>query len=187
MKIAVIGGIGSGKSRVINYLKELGERTCDCDEIYKEIMQRAEYISQVDSVFKVVRDGQIDKKALAQIIFKSNKERQKLNDLAHPLVFQKVDEIYSQEDRNLYVEVSAFDIDMKKYFDEIILVKSAKDKRIERVKVRNNFQENYILSIIDSQLSDEQMESIADFVIINDGDLEELSRQVEHIIAFHNF
>ena len=187
MKIAVIGGIGSGKSRVIEYLKELGERTCDCDEIYKEIAFQDEYIRGVGELFDVVRGGKIDKKALAQIVFSDEKELKKLNDLAHPLVFKRVEEIYASQDTNLYIEVSAFDKSMAKYFDEIVYIKSEQSKRIERVKARNNFEENYILSIISKQMTADDMLNIADFVIVNDGSLEELQSQVEYIVAFHNF
>ena len=187
MKIAVIGGIGSGKSRVIEYIKELGERVCDCDSIYKEIMSQEDYIKQIDKTFGVVKDGSIDKKALAQKVFNNKENLAKLNQLAHPLIFQKVHKLYLEESSNLYIEVSAFDLNMKEYFDEIVYVKSDRAKRVDRVKARNNFDENYILSIINSQLSEEEMESVADYIIVNNSDLEELNEQVQHLIAFHLF
>ncbi|MDE6211541.1 MAG: dephospho-CoA kinase [Clostridia bacterium] len=187
MKIAVIGGIGSGKSRVIECLDQLGERTCDCDKIYKDILKDREYIRQVGELFGVVTDGEIDKKALAEIVFSDEAQLKKLNALAHPLVFKRVDDIYKEGEGNLYVEVSAFDESMAKYFDEIVYVKSEQCQRVERIKIRNNFEENYILSIIAKQMSAEKMQGIADFVIVNDSTLEELYRQVEYLIAFHTF
>lgn len=187
MKIAVIGGIGSGKSCVIEYLKQLGESTCDCDEIYKNIVNKEEYIRKVGMTFDVVKDGAIDKKALAQIVFSDAEQLKKLNKLAHPLVFSEVEKIYSNQGGNLYIEVSAFDKDMAKYFDEIVYIKSEQSQRIERVKVRDNFEENFILSIISKQMPAGEMQEISDFVIVNDGNMEELQRQVEYIVAFHNF
>lgn len=187
MKIAVIGGIGSGKSQVIECLAQLGERTCDCDKIYKDILLDSQYISQVGELFGVVKDGKIDTKALAQIVFSDETQLQKLNAIAHPLVFKRVDEIYQEQEGNLYVEVSAFDKNMANYFDEIVYVKSSQCQRVERIKLRNNFEENYILSIMSKQMSAEEMQDIADFVIVNDSTLEELYRQVEYLIAFHTF
>lgn len=187
MKIAIIGGIGSGKSLVIEYIRELGGRVCDCDEIYREITSQEEYIKQVGAVFGVVKDGVIDKKALADIVFSDKDKLKKLNGLAHPLVFKKVHKIYEEEKSNLYIEVSAFDLNMKDYFDEIVYVKSAQSKRVERVKSRNNFDEDYILSIMSNQLSEKQMEDVADFVIVNDGEVEKLGEQVEHLITFISF
>ncbi|MDE5755697.1 MAG: dephospho-CoA kinase [Clostridia bacterium] len=187
MKIAVIGGIGSGKSRVIECLKELGERTCDCDKIYKDILADGEYIRQIGQIFGVVKDGAIDKNALAKIVFSDEKKLRQLNDLAHPLVFKRVEDIYKEQEGNLFVEVSAFEESMAKYFEEIVYIKSNQSQRIERVKVRNNFEENYILSIISKQMPDDKMQEIADFVIINEGSLEDLDRQVEYLVAFHKF
>lgn len=187
MKIAVIGGIGSGKSLVIEYLDQLGERTCDCDKIYKEILCDKEYVRQVGEAFGVVTDGVIDKKALASIVFSDERQLKKLNALAHPLVFKKVDEIYKRKQGNLYVEVSAFEESMAGYFDEIVYVKSDQSNRVLRVKTRNNFEENYILSIISKQMSPDKMQQLADFVIVNNSSLEELFRQVEYLVAFHNF
>ncbi|MDE7191017.1 MAG: dephospho-CoA kinase [Clostridia bacterium] len=187
MKIAVIGGIGSGKSRVIECLDRLGERTCDCDEIYKDIMSDREYIRQVGEAFGVAQEGVIDKKALGKIVFSDEAQLKKLNALAHPLVFKRVDEIYKEQEGNLYIEVSAFDESMAKYFDEIVFIKSEQSQRVERIKARNNFEENYILSIMSKQMSAQRMQELADFVIVNDSDLEELNRQVEYLIAFHTF
>ncbi len=71
MKIAVIGGIGSSrKSRVIECLDQLGESTCDCDKIYKDILCDREYIRRIGELFGVVKDGVVDKKkALGEIVF----------------------------------------------------------------------------------------------------------------------
>ena len=180
MKIAVIGGIGSGKSAVMDCLAQLGERTCDCDLIYREIMAQPDYIELIDKNFGVVTDGKIDASELARQVFYDSKKLKLLNALAHPRIFQRVESIYNENlDKNLYVEVSAFDLDMANYFDEIVYVKSETPNRIARIKVRNNFDEDYIMSIISNQLSDEKMQAIANFVIINDSTLEELQSQVE--------
>ena len=187
MKIAIIGGIGSGKSRVLEYIKDLGQRVCDCDAIYKDIVKEKEYIKLVGDTFGVVKDGAIDKKALANIVFSDKEQLKKLNSLAHPLIFQKIHNIYKEDNTNLYIEVSAFDNSMAEHFDEIVYVKSLQSNRVERVKLRNNYDEDYILSIMSNQLCEEEMEKASSFVLINDGDLEELAKQVEYLIAFLQF
>lgn len=184
MKVAIIGGIGSGKSSVLTLLSNYGERICDCDEIYRQICEKTTYIQQIQEKFGVVKDGKIDKKSLAEIVFADKEKLKLLNSLAHPLVFEELDKIYNQSDSNLFVEVSAFDIDMKNYFDEIIFVRSDKDTRIERVKSRNNCDADYVLSIMSKQMSDEEMESVADFVVVNDGDIQSLESQVEWILQW---
>ncbi|MBD5100026.1 MAG: dephospho-CoA kinase [Clostridiales bacterium] len=184
MKIAIIGGIGSGKSRVLSLLANYGERVCDCDEIYNRICELPRYIEQIQNKFGAVKDGKIDKKSLGEIVFADREKLRELNSLAHPLVFEEIDKIYKKNDGKLFVEVSAFDIDMKNYFDEIIYVKSQKSTRIERVMSRNKCDEDYVLSVMSKQMSDEEMESVADFVIVNDGDIGSLESQVEWILQW---
>ena len=124
---------------------------------------------------------------MANIVFSDKQKLKKLNELSHPIVFRKVDEIYREnEGKNLYIEVSAFDLNMAEYFDEIIYVKSSKGNRVERIKARNNFEESYILSIMSNQLSEEEMEKVADFVIVNDGWIGELEEQVGYIVTWLN-
>lgn len=182
--IAIIGGIGSGKSSVLRYLSCLGERTCDCDEIYRQISNTQEYVELIGKNFAVVKDGAIDKRALGEIVFKDNAQLQKLNDLAHPLVFAQLDRIFCQGEGNLYVEVSAFDKSMTDKFDVIIYVKSKQQCRVDRVKLRNGFDEEYIYSIIQRQMPSQEMEDVADFIIVNESDLEHLQQQVEWIVGW---
>ncbi|MDE5616776.1 MAG: dephospho-CoA kinase, partial [Clostridia bacterium] len=97
MKIAVIGGIGSGKSKVISILSQFGERVCDCDEIYKQVCEMPEYIRSIDENFHTVKDGAIDKKALAATVFSDREKLSLLNSLAHPYVVKELERIYRQE------------------------------------------------------------------------------------------
>ncbi|MDE5616597.1 MAG: dephospho-CoA kinase, partial [Clostridia bacterium] len=91
---------------------------------------------------------------------------------------------YRQEDGVLFAEVSAFDNSMKEYFDTVIFVRSEKSTRIERVKNRDGKKEDYILSVMAGQLSDEEMERLSDFVIVNDGDEQALESQIEWILQW---
>ena len=183
-KIAIVGGIGSGKSSVLEYIARLGERTCDCDVIYREISQSKEYIALIDKTFGTVKDGAIDKKALGEIVFKDSVKLDMLNKLAHPLVFARLEEIFLNGDSNLYVEVSAFDSSMANKFDIIIYVKSDRKDQLERVKLRNGFDEQYVQSIIERQISPDEMEKSADFVILNNDTVEHLYEQVEWIVGW---
>ncbi|MDE7336903.1 MAG: dephospho-CoA kinase, partial [Clostridia bacterium] len=179
-----IGGIGSGKSKVISILSQFGERVCDCDEIYKQVCEKPEYIRSIDENFHTVKDGAIDKKALAATVFSDREKLSLLNSLAHPYVFKELERIYRQEDGVLFAEVSAFDNSMKEYFDTVIFVRSEKSTRIERVKNRDGKKEDYILSVMAGQLSDEEMEGLSDFVIVNDGNEQALESQIEWILQW---
>ena len=184
MKVAIIGGIGSGKSSVLSLLSSYGERVCDCDEIYRKVCETPTYIARIEKEFGAVKDGKIDKKALANIVFADKEKLDLLNSLAHPLVFAEIDKIYKESDKNLFIEVSAFSVDMKDNFDEIVFVRSERSTRIDRVKKRDGHEEDYVLCVMSRQMSAEEMESISDFVIVNDGDIGALENQVEWILQW---
>lgn len=182
MKIAVIGGIGSGKSYVINLIADLGERVCDCDAIYKEIAATQEYVNLVSEYFDAVEDGVIDRERLAKIVFSDRKKLELLNSLAHPLVFERIEQIYKNGKGNLYVEVSAYDKSMASRFDKIILVDCDKELRITRVIDRSGYSRDYIEKVIQEQTSLEDMKEYADYVIVNDCDKENLKAKVKAVI-----
>lgn len=182
MKIAVIGGIGSGKSSVLNIIADLGERVCDCDAVYKEITLSKEYISKIDKEFGAVKDGAIDKKLLGEIVFNDKTKLKKLNELAHPMVFERLQRINDSGKGNLYIEVSAFDKDMAKKFDKIICVAGEKDLRIQRVVDRSGYTKEHIDKIIKEQMPQEEMQKLADYVILNDGDMDNLRNKVKTIV-----
>ena len=73
---------------------------------------------------------------------------------------------------------------MKDSFDTIILVRSQRATRVSRIKDRDGHSDDYINLIMESQLSDEEMESLADFVIVNDADEQALESQVEWILQW---
>lgn len=184
MKIAIIGGIGSGKSAVVHIISGLGEVVCDCDAIYKEISTTKEYIDIIDKHFGVVKKGIIDKKALADIVFSDEEKLELLNSLAHPLVFERLDKLSEQCKGNLYIEVSAFDMSMQDRFDKFILVEAPKDTRIERIVARSNHSMDIdtIAKILQCQLSINEMQKIADYVIVNDSSKEVLKERVKAVV-----
>lgn len=182
MKIAVIGGIGSGKSYVLNLIAGFGERVCDCDAIYKEISVTDDYVKSIAKVFDVVKDGVIDRKKLAGIVFSDREKLKLLNSVAHPLVFKKLDKIYAECKGNLYVEVSAFNKAMSDKFDKIILVYGDKEVRIERVIDRSGYDREYIENVMREQAAIEEMKNFADYIIVNDSDKENLREKVKAVL-----
>lgn len=182
MKIAVIGGIGSGKSYVLNLIANLGERVCDCDAIYKEIAMSQEYVNLLSDYFDVVEDGVIDREKFAKIVFSDREKLDLLNALAHPLVFERIESIYEKGKGNLYVEVSAYDKSMANRFDKIILVDCNRELRIERVIDRSGYDRQYIEKVMREQSSLDDMKECADYVILNDCDKENLKAKVKAVI-----
>ena len=91
MRIAIIGGIGSGKSEAMKTAAELGFSTLSADEINSGLLQSPDYINEIAVAFPtVVASGSVDRKKLADIVFSDEIELKKLNAIAHPNILRRI-------------------------------------------------------------------------------------------------
>ena len=105
-KIALTGGIGSGKSTVLSILKQMGYPVYSCDEIYREILESQAYVKKVEALFpSCIESGRINRGKLAEIVFKDEEKRKKLNALAHPLIMKTLIERMESEPNLSVAEV----------------------------------------------------------------------------------
>ena len=171
MKVAIIGGIGSGKSAVAKIIEELGNTVYDADVIYKEISEEESYINTIAKEFDgAVVDGKIDRQILGKMVFTDKQKLAKLNSIAHPLVKQRIEELSKDKD-TVYVEVSVFlGTELENFFDKVILVEADMKLRIARIIARTGYDKDYVKRIIASQPSDDKLENVADVIIINNKD-----------------
>ena len=181
MKIAIIGGIGSGKSVALAAAKELDFATLSADEINSELLSMPSYIANIARMFpSAVKDGRVDRKTLAKIIFTDEKERAKLNAFAHPLILERIKE----DDRSpLVVEVPLIlESGATSLFDEIILVKTPLDLRVERLMSSRGMSRDDVTARIASQASEEDLEKVATKVVENDSTLEDLQAKIKELL-----
>jgi len=173
MKIAVVGGIGSGKSEVMKIVAQMGVATLSADEINSRLLSTPDYISKVARRFpSAVQNGEIVRKTLADLIFKDENARRALNSLAHPLI---LDAIKSDERSPLVVEVPLlFESGAEKSFDKIVFVETPLESRIARLKSSRGMTEEEVLARIRAQVDEKRYFEIADFVIRNDSGLDDL-------------
>ncbi len=183
MRIAVIGGIGSGKSTALNLIKSKGYKVLSCDEVNEELLKNKEYLDRLSSAFSgVVKDNELDKKALSNIVFNSRTELDKLNAIAHPIIRKIVLENSSGEGVN-FVEVPLlFESGMENDFDKILLIEAGVTSRIERAARRDGKTKEEIEAIIKNQIKSYQGKKI-DYIITNDGTFDDLSKKVESFIC----
>ncbi len=180
MKIAIVGGIGTGKSTVMKIIKELGGNTILTDELNRTLLSDPKYVKLIDVNFKgVVNDKVIDKAKLKNIIFNDDVARQKLNSIAHPLIYKMIDRMTAKN--GLYfVEIPLFEESSKAIvFDKICAVKASRILRAKRVSARDNISEENALKIIDLQSKEERVYDYADYVIENDGNYDDLYLKVK--------
>jgi dephospho-CoA kinase len=184
LKVALTGGIGSGKSLVGEYLEELGAIVIDSDELARTAIERGSPgYEDVLAAFgdEILTEGEIDRKKLAARVFSDEPARKQLEAIIHPRVRETAEKLT----RNLGADAIVvnqipllFETDGAKRFDYVITVECAEGTRVERLKERG-MKEYEISTRMQAQASDEQRASIADFVLKNEGSIDQLQREVQ--------
>jgi len=161
-KIAITGGIASGKSKLSNFLKSKGEIVIDLDLISHTLTDSDEdTIREIAEIFgdDIKRQsGGIDRKLLASKVFSNSENKKKLEEILHPRIRQvMMNEIDLVERDNVFVEVQLLaEKNMGSLFDHIIIVSVTKKQQINRLKIIRMMDSKLINQILDSQLTDEE-------------------------------
>lgn len=134
-RIAITGGIGSGKSTVVALLRKMQYAVFSCDEIYADLVKSKAYIEKIQALFPaVVKNGVIDKQCLAEIVFNNAENRKKLNEISHPLIMQTLFKRMDECDGIVFAEVPLlFEGQFQSQFDSVIVVMRDRQKRIEAI------------------------------------------------------
>jgi dephospho-CoA kinase len=183
---ALTGGIGSGKSLAAQYFSELGARVVDADQLARVAIERgSDGFDEVALRFgeQIMRNGDIDRKALGEIIFAEPKAKSDLEEIIHPRVRELFAEVVAdlKPDEILIYEIPLLvETGAVANFDVIITIEADLEIRKERLRKRGMFISE-IEKRIEQQASREDREAIADFVLINDGDEDALLRAVENL------
>lgn len=184
--IALTGGIGAGKSLVAQYFSELGARVVDADQLSRVAIERgSEGFDEVLLRFgeSILRDGDIDRKALAEIVFADPSARADLEAIIHPRVRELFNDVVADlaPDETLIYEIPLLvESNAAANFDLVITVEADLEIRKERLRKRGMFISE-IERRIAAQASREEREAQADHVITNDGDEDALLRSVENL------
>ena len=184
--VALTGGIGAGKSLVAQYFSELGARVVDADQLSRIAIERgSEGFDEVITRFgeSILRNGDIERKALGEIIFKDKSAKADLEAIIHPrvreLFFEVVSDLAADEiliyEIPLLVETGA-----ASNFDQIITVEADLEIRKSRLLKRGMFISE-IESRLAAQASPSEREAVATHVIENSGDEDQLLRKVENL------
>lgn len=191
VKIAITGGIGSGKSKALQIVGELGYTTFSCDEIYKSIIISANYIEIIKNTFpECIINNQIDRKKLAQIVFLDKMKREKLNSIAHPIIMHKLfKEIDDAPSELVFAEVPLlFEGKFEDNFDFVIVIQREKEKRIEGIKARDKVSHQEIEKRLQSQIDYDTEENLNYFknknyfLVKNNSKVEDLKKELIAII-----
>ena len=184
--VALTGGIGAGKSHVAKYFHQLGSYVFDADQLARAAIERGSAgFDEVVTTFgdQILKDGDIDRRKLGEIIFADPTAKAKLEAIIHPEVKRLFDEAKKDLplDAIVIYEIPLL-VESKSgsRFDYSITVESDVDTRTQRLKERG-LATHEIVGRMAAQASREERVSHCDLVIENHGDEDALLRQVEEI------
>jgi dephospho-CoA kinase len=188
--VGLTGSVGTGKSTVANLFKELGAYVVDWDELAREVTRpHSKAWKEIVEYFGksiLNEDLTINRQKLADIVFSDKEKVAKLNQIVHPEVFKEderiTDEIRSLDPDALIIKgiPLLFELTCPVYVDEIVVVSASEQTQLRRLEGKG-ITRGDARNRIKSQLPLEEKIKSADFVINNDGSLEETKRQVEEI------
>lgn len=184
--IALTGGIGAGKSTVAQFFSELGAVVVDADQLARIAIERgSEGFDEVVTAFgqSIISNGDIDRRALAAIVFKDPQAKADLEAIIHPRVQKLFAQAVAESDPSIpmiYEIPLLVETDTASKFDYVITVEADEDLRISRLLSRGMFISD-IKARLANQVPAEKRIGIADVVIRNDGDDDHLLRQVENL------
>lgn len=183
-KVALTGGIASGKTAVSDMFAELGVAVIDADVIAREVVDKgSEALHAIVEHFgeQILTDsGALDRQKLRTKVFSNEQERLWLNNLLHPLIRAEMkrrqdvaDSVYS-----ISVIPLLFESGQYKDYDRVLVVDCPEAVQLERLMMRDQSTKEQAQAILDKQASRQQRLSIADDVIVNDSDLHSLKQSV---------
>jgi dephospho-CoA kinase len=186
MRVGLTGGIGSGKSAVAAILAELGAFVIDTDELAREVVSPGSpALFEISRRWPhVVRNGELDRAALANVIFSDDASREQLNAIVHPRIrVLAAEREKSARPRQLLVHVVPllFETGYGDALDRSIVVVASDSNRIARVTQRDRVDEAHVRARMAAQIDPETARSLADFVIENDADLARLQTRTRQV------
>jgi dephospho-CoA kinase len=183
--IVITGGIASGKSLVSDWFEKKGYRLIYADRIGHECLKNERVKTEIrrkigDDVFD---NDEVSRKKLAQQVFSSKEKLAQLNAIIHPQIRKKMSEIVrTSREKILIFEIPLlFENSIETCFDYVISVSAEKKVQLKRLLRRDKIDEDEALKRINSQLPDEYKREKADFVIENNGSIDDCIHQLSEL------
>lgn len=184
--VGLTGNYGMGKSAVLTMFKKFGATTVDTDRIVELLLTEKDVLEKIrgllgDNVFD--KNGSLDKKKVADLVFKDDVLRHALEDILHPLVFERIKIFLDKINGDKIIIIEAPLLHERGYkdrFDKTITVYTNEEVALNRLEKDGTTREEALLRL-KSQLPITKKVKQSDFVIDNNGTIEEAMAQVEII------
>lgn len=188
-KIAITGGIGSGKSTVSEIIRKMGYVVVSADKIYSELLLNEDFVKEICELMNISpieKDGRvtIDRKALSALVFSDKTQLSRLNDFTHPRIMDEIFRRSEGVEPLFFAEVPLlFERGYETGFDNVFVVRRQLDLRLSGTAKRDGKTEAEIRKVIDNQFDYEGNKSGYKSIIIeNNGTIQELETEVSEAV-----
>lgn len=182
------GGVGSGKSRILDFLRENYDAwVIQADLVAKELMEPGQdgYVALTAALGRGIlqEDQWIDRSRLSQMMFQDEAVIRQVNGIIHPMVWQQIKEQIQQQNAELVVVEAALPGENHSdIYSELWYVYTSEENRIQRLAENRGYSREKSLSMMANQPKEAQFRLLADEVIDNNGSIEETNQQIRAIL-----
>ena len=187
--VELLGGVGSGKSRILEILEsQYDAQIIQADQVAKDLEKKGQpgYEGLVKQFGQEIlqEDGEIDKAKLAAVIFSDEKAMWHVNRIIHPLVWQEIKRWVEEKESGLIVVETALpDKKTGDIYDEVWYVYTLRETRIRRLMESRGYSKERCISMMENQPDTEEYWSLADYTIDNSKTLEETEEQIRQLLG----
>lgn len=189
VRVGLTGGIGSGKSTVARMFSDHGVPVIDLDALGHDLLERdhglQKSIAREFGTRVLDESGHVDRQKLGGIVFSRPDLLKRLNDMLHPLIWQKAEDwIARQTTSYVLIEASVLiESGGTDRVDVLVVVLAPEEERMRRVISRPGYDRKKVRQIMARQCDDAQRRAAADYVIDNSGDIKALNLQVSRLMT----
>ncbi len=180
--VGLTGGIGSGKSTVLNQFKNLGINTYCADKASKKLINSdKDLIKSIKNLFgnNVYENDVLNTAKLSKIVFQDPNKLKSLNSIIHPAVAKDFESFIKNNNGDYIVKEVAiiFETNTEDNYDKIILIRAPLEERIKRVILRDNLSREDVIRRVNNQIDDSTIIDNCDYIIENNN-LKDLKEKV---------
>lgn len=187
VRVAITGGIGSGKSVFSSFLKKRGYSVINADNLAKELMTTNRFLRRaiMDNFgSESYIEESINIEYLANTVFSNPEKVRLLNSIVHPVVIREIVRLMDNDDNEFVFTEAAliFEAKMERFFDFIVLITSDLEIRVKRVMDRDNASRDSIIKRMENQFSETEKLKRSDFVFENNSTEEDLELKADLLL-----